>query len=167
MFRGLVNGYGSDNTLSLTLGANVGFRTRTTAPNDPFSEVGKEFAYGDSTAVGAKLTLTLSHLAEAPYSMTAFFHDPKFQQATVDIDIGDVPQEFSIVPSTSTSPITTQTFTFRTGGLNDTVIDVCKLGGNGYPMLSGFILVPEPSSLVLLAMGTARLLGWRPKRQSM
>ncbi|MCC5848270.1 MAG: PEP-CTERM sorting domain-containing protein [Verrucomicrobia bacterium] len=120
---------------------------------------------------GENTTLTLSGLNAGSYQMTTFHHEHRdsagFISGTFDILVDGVLKESGVSISTgilaSGDPISSATFSFLADGTNDVVVTLDQQ--SGWTMVNGMVLIPEPSTLMLVGLfGIAGLLHVRRKR---
>jgi hypothetical protein len=122
----------------------------------PLGDVAEDFIFN-----GGALDLVLEGLAAGTYAVTSYHHDATLSQATFDVLVTDALG--TLRPAASGMSHTTgslgapalATFLATSDGAGDVLIRYNKLSGNGIA-LNGFsvaLLVPEPASMVLLALG--------------
>lgn len=117
----------------------------------------------------------ISGLEAGDYSFTGYFHDSDASHGTADVNVSvDGGQNFTdamdVTYTTGMSPasIGTGSFTFTSDGMNDVVFHISVTGGDGTSVLNGFEIVtadvPEPSTIVLLCLGSLSLAIYRFRR---
>ncbi|MDZ7617640.1 MAG: PEP-CTERM sorting domain-containing protein, partial [Patescibacteria group bacterium] len=126
----------------------------------PYRDLGKDIIYNLNDDW---LEVTLDDLLEGSYQFDAFLHSSFSVQGDVNIDLTDrfgfrrVISDFT-QSSDSNGPVARASFSFHADGINDVVIRLTETPelanyGSKNVVMAGFILVPEPGSVGLLAFG--------------
>lgn len=136
----------------------------------PLGDVSEDFIFD-----GFSLEVVLSNLQAGRYAMSTYHHDAVVVQGTFDILVTDAAGNLRTVATGLTHSTgftgapTTATFEVFADGANDLIVRLQKTSGGGLA-LGGFslsLMVPEPSSLLLAALGGLLLpMGRRRRRRS-
>lgn len=155
-------------------GANHGFRQRssliTSHPDYYMNNLLRTEVKSHATDDGElTLHLQLPDLIPGSYDLTTYHHQGAGSSpGRVDILLDDangmgqlVTEDFQQSHGTNPASVATHTLRFHADGINPVVIHFREIDGSttGHheAVLSGFMMIPEPSSLLLLAFGLACL----------
>lgn len=164
---------GAQKHVEVTLANSNGSTTRDAlgGAGTAESDLLRDFVFASGTPLG----VIISGLEAGDYSFTGFFHDSDASHGTADVNVSvDGGQNFTdamdVTYTTGMSPasIGTGSFTFTSDGMNDVVFQISATGGDGTSVLNGFEIVtadvPEPSTIVLLCLGSLSLAIYRFRR---
>ncbi len=148
---------------------NLGFRFRPPDLNDPLGDLVEDHVKNNG---GEVLEVTLTGLARSTYALDAYLNDNEFGSlGQVDIEVDDAWGTGRLVldgflqGGPGTGNLAVASFPFQSNGVNPVTIRFIEIpgtrpgGGNQEIALNGITLtaVPEPSSLLLAALGIAGL----------
>ena len=124
-------------------------------------------AFKENTDV---VTLTLGGLKAGTYTITTWHHDANDGgDATFDVGggsiLGTAPTGIAVTSGSADNLLTPgeATWNFVADGVNDTVFTFSRTSGGEF-FLNGFVVVPEPATMAVLAMGALAVIRRRRAR---
>jgi hypothetical protein len=131
-----------------------------------YGDLGEDFFFATTS-----ITLTFANLAAGDYRFTSWHHDAEYEQSFLSINSSGT-NALNFQPTTGYNPseITSRTVFFSSNGSNSDIITFTEnsevRGTNSAVILNGFTIakVPEPSTIVILALGFLGLAARRFKK---